>query len=47
LNVLNPTSHKLEWNIEAIAEVREVIRLYFEKTLDRFYEQEYYSYREY
>jgi hypothetical protein len=44
LNNLNTTIQKLEWNIEIISEVREVVRLYFEKTFDGFSEQDYYPY---
>ena len=44
LHKLNPTNNKLEWDIEIISEIREMIRLYFEKSFNDFSEQTYYSY---
>ncbi|MDR2793264.1 MAG: hypothetical protein LBB61_06310 [Treponema sp.] len=46
LRLLNPTNEELQWDIEAISNVRELIRLYFERTLNGFSEQDYYPYVE-
>ena len=46
LNNVNPTLKNLEWNIEIISEVREVIRIYFENILYDFPEQDFYPYKE-
>jgi hypothetical protein len=43
LCTLNPTNNSLQWDIEIIAEIRENIRLYFEKNINGFSEQKYYS----
>lgn len=43
---VNPILKNLEWNIEIISEVREVIRIYFENILYDFPEQDFYPYKE-
>jgi len=46
LQTLNPTHHELEWNIEMIGEVRDIIRLCFTDRFEDFSEQDFYPYIE-
>lgn len=44
LQRLNPRKNELHWDIEIISEIREIIRLYFTKSLGDFSEQKYYPF---
>jgi DNA polymerase sigma len=46
LQDLNPTNNELEWNIEIIGQIRDIIRSYFTDNVQNFIEQDFYPYIE-
>jgi hypothetical protein len=44
LQKLNPTDNIVEWNIEIISEIRDIIRQYLKNKSDDFSEQNYYPF---
>jgi hypothetical protein len=46
LQTLNPTDNTLDWDIEMIGNIREIVRHWFEAKFKDFDEQEFYPYIE-